>query len=78
MRHAGNASPHFGYSPAAKALTSVLKLAASIAPTQLLPVLFRVVDETLGLISASKTALRAFSVRGGSDQGSSSGIYSTN
>ena len=82
MRHTGNTSSHFGYCPAAKAVTSVLKLAASIAPTLLLPVLFKVVDETLGLISASKTALRAFSVRVVADQspllqGSSSGMYST-
>ena len=68
MRHTGNTSSHFGYCPAAKAVTSVLKLAASIAPTLLLPVLFKVVDETLGLISASKTALRAFSVRVVADQ----------
>ena len=82
MRHAHNTFLYYGYCPAAKALTSVLKIAANIAPTHLLPVLFRVVDETLGLISASKTALRAFSVRGdqssSSLQGSSSGRYSTN
>jgi len=54
---------HVGYSPAARALTSVIKLVASVQPALLLPVLFRAIDDTLGLISASKTALRAFAVR---------------
>jgi hypothetical protein len=58
LRHTG-AFHYYGYHAVAKALTSLLKVAVGIVPQLLLPVLFRAIDESLGLISASKQALRA-------------------
>eukprot|EP00605_Chrysophyceae_sp_TOSAG23-4_P003045 GSChrysophyteH1.ASY1.ANO1.3350.1 assembled CDS len=53
---------HCGYHPTARAITSLLKLAAGITPQSMLPVIFKVVDESLTAVSTAKGALRMAAV----------------
>eukprot|EP01041_Mallomonas_annulata_P000793 gene793-1538_t len=67
---------YFGYFPAAKGLTNLVKAAVSTSPQTVLPLLFKAIDETLGVVSGSKRMMRALTATSTSAS-STSGISSS-
>ena len=57
---------HYGFHPTARAITSLLKVVTSLVPQIILPVIFRIIDETLTAVSSAKSALRMAAVALGS------------
>ncbi len=58
--------PHFGHVPSAKAITSLLRVAASTAPSTFLNILYRNIDDQLEKIGKSKQALSLTAADAGS------------